>query len=68
MRNAAGCEEGAVARPAGVGDRADFCSCEICIHPAPKFHNSLSMVNYLRYTHIWTPRLLQAKFSKIDVK
>jgi hypothetical protein len=22
----------------------------------------------IKYTHIWTPRLLQAKFSKIDVK
>ncbi|WP_341327041.1 hypothetical protein [Methylotuvimicrobium sp. KM2] len=32
MKNNVGSEEGAVARPASVGGRADYCSCKICIH------------------------------------
>ncbi|WP_175421708.1 hypothetical protein [Methylotuvimicrobium buryatense] len=32
MKNNAGSKEGAVARSTGVGGRADFCSCKICIH------------------------------------
>ncbi|WP_404360609.1 hypothetical protein [Methylotuvimicrobium sp. KM1] len=32
MKKNVGSEAGAVARPTGVGGRADFCSCKICIH------------------------------------
>ncbi|WP_404360976.1 hypothetical protein [Methylotuvimicrobium sp. KM1] len=32
MQNNAGSEKGAVVRSTGVGGRADFCSCKICIH------------------------------------
>ncbi|WP_341326723.1 hypothetical protein [Methylotuvimicrobium sp. KM2] len=47
MKNNAGSEDGAVARPTGVGGREPPSSLHGRIHPAPKFHSPLAMINYL---------------------